>query len=59
MHATNILELARDPSATLLRAKDQPVLIFGGDKPDALLVRLDSSAIDAQAFRPALAADWS
>lgn len=57
MHATDLTELGRNPSAALRRAKDQPVLILGGDQPAALLIHLDPSALDAEAVRPALAAD--
>ena len=57
MHATDLGELARNPSAAVRRAKDQPVLILGGDQPAALLVHLDPSVLDAPAVRPALAAD--
>ena len=58
MHATDLTELGRNPSAALRRAQDQPVLILGGgDEPAALLVHLDPSALDAERVRPALAAD--
>lgn len=57
MHATDVRELGRNPSAALRRAKEQPVLILGGDQPDAVLVHLDPATMDAQAVRPALAAD--
>ncbi len=57
MHLTDVRELGRDPSAAIRRAKEQPVLILGGDEPAALLVHLDTSAMDEGAVRPALAAD--
>ena len=57
MHATDVSELGRNPSATLRRAKEQPVLILGDDQPAALLVHLEPSEMEAQAVRPALAAD--
>lgn len=56
MHAIDVRELGRNPYATLRRAKDEPVLILGGNQPAAVLVHLDPSDTDAPALRPALAA---
>lgn len=57
MHATNVRNLKKNPSLALRQAEESPVLVLKGDQPNALLVHLDASIVDAeQSVRPALAA---
>lgn len=57
MYATNVRELKKNPSLALRQAREAPVLILKGDEPDAVLLHLEKSLLDAtQGLRPALAA---
>ena len=57
MHATNVRNLKKNPSLALRQAEESPVLVLKGDEPNALIVHLDKSLLDAeQSVRPALAA---
>ncbi len=57
MHATNVRNLKKNPSAALRHAEEAPVLVLKGDEPAALLVHLDASITEGVAsVRPALAA---
>lgn len=57
MHATNVRNLKKNPSAALRHAEKEPVLVLKGDEPAALIVNLDASITEGEASaRPALAA---
>lgn len=57
MYATNIRNLKKNPSLALRQAEEAPVLVLKGDEPNALIVHLDTSLLEAeQSVRPALAA---
>ena len=57
MHATNVRNLKKNPSLALRQAEESPVLVLKGNEPNALIVHLDCSVIDAeQSVKPALAA---
>ncbi len=57
MHATNVRNLKKNPSLALRQAEESPVLVLKGDEPNALIVHLDKSVIEAeQSIKPALAA---
>ncbi len=57
MHATNVRNLKKNPSLALRQAEESPVLVLKGDVPNALIVHLDKSLIEAeQSLKPALAA---
>jgi len=57
MYATNVRNLKKNPSLALRQAEESPVLVLKGDEPNALIVHLDRSLIEAeQSVRPALAA---
>ncbi|RTZ76343.1 MAG: prevent-host-death protein [Gammaproteobacteria bacterium] len=56
MHATNVRNLKKNPSAALRHAEKEPVLVLKGDEPNALIVHLDASITEGEAsVRPALA----
>ncbi|MBL3600969.1 MAG: UPF0175 family protein [gamma proteobacterium endosymbiont of Lamellibrachia anaximandri] len=57
MHATNVRNLKKNPSLALRQAEESPVLVLKGDQPNALIVHLDKSVIEAEeSVKPALAA---
>ena len=57
MHATNVRNLKKNPSLALRQAEESPVLVLKGDEPNALIVHLDKSLIEAErSLKPALAA---
>jgi predicted HTH domain antitoxin len=57
MHATNVRNLKKNPSLALRQAEESPVLVLKGDEPNALIVHLDKSVLEAeQSIKPALAA---
>ncbi len=57
MHATNVRNLKKNPSAALRHAKEEPVLVLKDNEPTALIVNLDASITEGEASaRPALAA---
>lgn len=57
MHATNVRNLKKNPSLALRLAEESPVLVLKGNEPNALIVHLDKSLLDAeQSVRPSMAA---
>jgi predicted HTH domain antitoxin len=57
MYATNVRNLKKNPSQALRQAEQSPVLVLKGDEPNALIVHLDQSLVEAdRSIRPALAA---
>jgi hypothetical protein len=57
VHATNVRNLKKNPSLALRQAEESPVLVLKGNEPNALIVHLDKTLIDAeQSVRPSLAA---
>jgi len=57
VHATNVRNLKKNPSLALRQAEKSPVLILKGNEPNAVIVHLDKTVIDAeQSIRPSLAA---
>lgn len=57
MYATNVRNLKKNPSLALRQAEESPVLVLKGDQPNALIVHLNESLIEAeQSVKPALAA---
>ena len=57
MYATNVRNLKKNPSLALRQAEESPVLVLKGDEPNALIVHLDKSLIEAErSLKPALAA---
>ena len=57
MHATNVRNLKKNPSLALRQAEESPVLVLKGDQPNALIIHLEESWLEAkQSARPALAA---
>ncbi len=57
VHATNVRNLKKNPSLALRQAKESPVLILKGNEPNAVIVHLEKTVIDAeQSVRPSLAA---
>ena len=57
MHATNVRNLKKNPSLALRQAEESPVLILKGNEPNAVIVHLDKSLVDAErSVRPSLAA---
>jgi len=57
VHATNVRNLKKNPSLALRQAEESPVLILKGNEPNAVIVHLDKTVIDAEkSIRPSLAA---
>ena len=57
MHATNVRNLKKNPSLALRLAEESPVLILKGNEPNAVIVHLDKTLVDAErSVRPSLAA---
>jgi predicted HTH domain antitoxin len=57
VHATNVRNLKKNPSLALRQAEESPVLILKGNEPNAVIVHLDKSLVDAErSVRPSLAA---
>jgi predicted HTH domain antitoxin len=57
VHATNVRNLKKNPSLALRQAEEAPVLILKGNEPNAVIVHLDKSLVDAErSVRPSLAA---
>jgi len=57
VYATNVRNLKKNPSQALRQAEESPVLVLKGNQPNAVIVHLDKSLIDAeQSVRPSLAA---
>ena len=57
MYATNVRNLKKNPSQALRQAEESPVLVMKGDEPNAVILHLDTSLIEAdRSIRPALAA---
>jgi hypothetical protein len=57
VHATNVRNLKKNPSLALRQAEESPVLVLKGNEPNALIVHLDKTIVDAeQSVRPSLAA---
>ena len=48
MHATNVRNLKKNPSLALRQAEESPVLILKGNEPNAIIVHLDKSLVDAE-----------
>jgi len=57
VHATNVRNLKKNPSLALRQAEESPVLVLKGNEPNALIVHLDKTLVDAErSVRPSLAA---
>ncbi len=57
MHATNVRNLKKNPSLALRQAEESPVLVLKGNEPNAVIVHLDKTLVDAeQSVRPSMAA---
>jgi len=57
MHATNVRNLKKNPSAALRQAEHEPVLVLKGDEPAAMIMHIDASITEGEdSVRPALAA---
>ena len=57
MYATNVRNLKKNPSKALRQAEESPVLVLKGNQPNAVIVHLDKSLVEAkQSVRPSLAA---
>ncbi len=57
MHATNVRNLKKNPSAMLRQAEVSPVLVLKGDEPNAFIVHIEKNLVEGeQSIRPAIAA---
>ncbi len=57
MHTTNVRNLKKNPSLALRQAEESPVLVLKGNEPNAVIVHLDKTLVDAeQSVRPSMAA---
>jgi predicted HTH domain antitoxin len=57
VYATNVRNLKKNPSLALRQAEESPVLVLKGNEPNAVIIHLDKTLLDAEhSVRPSLAA---